>query len=330
MAGELYDELQRALRAAEPVALATIIVGPPGDLGATMLIQLGNSRADPPRVTGSLGHPGLDRVVARDAVGELEVGRTGTRHYGPEGEARENELSVFIESFAPPPRMIIFGAVDFTAALGRVAKILGYHVTVCDPRPIFATPKRFPMADDIAVDWPNRYLEKVGPDLTARDAACVLTHDAKLDVPALVAALNTRVGYIGVMGNRRTHNNRMERLRDAGVDDAGLARMMAPIGLDIGARTPEETALSICAEIISLRTGHHAPSLRDRSGPIHPQPGTAEPTTGPELTFPVIACDTTGALEPPADGDEVAEKRTENGGGAFHIDGLDGLLAGPG
>ncbi len=273
MAGELYDTLQRLLRASEPVALATIIVGPPSDLGATMLIRPGATSADAPRVTGSLGHPGLDRVVARDALGELEVGRTATRHYGPEGEARENELSVFVESFAPPPRMIIFGAVDFTAALGRVAKILGYHVTVCDPRPVFATQKRFPMADEIAVDWPNRYLEKVGPDLTSRDATCVLTHDAKLDVPALVAALKTGVGYIGVMGNRRTHDNRRERLREAGVDDAALARIMAPIGLDIGARTPEETALSICAEIISLRTGHRAPSLRDRAGPIHPLPG---------------------------------------------------------
>ena len=269
MAGELYDHLQRALRAAEPVALATIIVGPPEQLGNTVLVKPGPTAADPPVVIGGLGHPELDRVVVRDALGELEVGRTGTRHYGPQGEAREDDLAVFVESFAPPPRMIIFGAVDFTAALGRVAKILGYHVTVCDPRPVFATRKRFPMADEIAVDWPNRYLEKVGPDLTSRDAACVLTHDAKLDVPALTAALNTRVGYIGVMGNRKTHTNRMERLRDAGVDDEGLARMMAPIGLDIGARTPEETALSICAEIISLRTGHHVPSLRDRSGPIH-------------------------------------------------------------
>ena len=173
--------------------------------------------------------------------------------------------------------MIIFGAVDFTAALGRVAKILGYHVTVCDPRPVFATATRFPMADELVVDWPNRYLEKVGPDLGPRDAACVLTHDAKLDVPAITAALATRVGYLGVMGNRRTHNERVVRLREAGVDDEGLARLMAPIGLDIGSRTPEETALSICAEIIALRTGHDAPSLRDRGGPIHARSGGRTP-----------------------------------------------------
>jgi xanthine dehydrogenase accessory factor len=171
---------------------------------------------------------------------------------------------------------VIFGAVDFTAALGRVAKILGYHVTVCDPRPVFATAARFPMADEIVVDWPNRYLEKIGPDLGPRDAACVLTHDAKLDVPAIVAALATRVGYLGVMGNRRTHADRIERLREAGVDDAGLGRLMAPIGLDIGSRTPEETALSICAEIIALRTGHPAPSLRDRGGAIHARTGVTD------------------------------------------------------
>jgi xanthine dehydrogenase accessory factor len=166
--------------------------------------------------------------------------------------------------------MLIFGAVDFTAALGRVAKILGYRVTVCDPRPIFATPARFPMADEIVVDWPNRYVDKIVPELGRRDAACVLTHDAKLDVPAIASLLNTSVGYLGVMGNRRTHAERVDRLREIGVDDADLARLMAPIGLDIGSRTPEETALSICAEIIALRTGRQVPSLRDRGGPIHP------------------------------------------------------------
>jgi len=233
-------------------------------------VRPGPGLADPPARIGSLGHPDLDRVVERDVLGELTAGRSGTRHYGPEGQARQTELSVFIESFAPPPRMIIFGAVDFTAALGRVAKVLGYRVTVCDPRPVFATATRFPMADEIVVDWPNRYLEKVGAELGPRDAVCVLTHDAKLDVPAVTSALLTRVGYIGVMGNRRTHTNRAERLREVGVDDAGLARLMAPIGLDIGSRTPEETAVSICAEIIAMRTGHQAPSLRDRGGPIHP------------------------------------------------------------
>jgi xanthine dehydrogenase accessory factor len=165
--------------------------------------------------------------------------------------------------------MIIFGAVDFTAALARVAKILGYRVAVCDARAVFATRARFPMADEVVNDWPHRYLEKVGDELGPRDAVCVLTHDAKFDVPAIVGALATEVGYLGAMGSRTTHERRVTRLREAGVDDAGLARVHAPIGLDIGARTPEETAISICSEIITERTGRHASSLRETSGPIH-------------------------------------------------------------
>jgi xanthine dehydrogenase accessory factor len=208
-------------------------------------------------------------VVARDARGELEAGLTSTRHYGVHGEARESDVSVFIESFALPPRMIIFGAVDFTAALARVAKVLGYRVVVCDARAVFATQQRFPMADEVVNDWPDRYLEKVGDELGARDAVCVLTHDTKFDVPAIVGALATEVGYLGAMGSRRTHAKRVERLREAGVTDEGLARIRAPIGLDIGGRTPEETAVSICAEIIALRTGHRPVSLTDASGPIH-------------------------------------------------------------
>ena len=128
------------------------------------------------------------------------------------------------------------------------------------------------MADEVVVDWPNRLLDQVGASLGPRDAVCVLTHDAKFDVPAIVAALATDVGYLGAMGSRRTHDDRVERLREEGVDDAGLARVMAPIGLDIGARTPEETAVSICAEIIALRTGRTAAApLRQTDGPIHGQ-----------------------------------------------------------
>ena len=244
-----------------PSALATVVAG--ANVGAKLLVRADGT------VTGSLGNPDLDRVVARDARGELEAGLTSTRHYGRHGEARQEDVAVFIESFAPPPRMVIFGAVDFTAALTRVAKVLGYHVTVCDARPVFATPQRFPMADDVVVDWPDRHLTEVGPTLTARDAVCVLTHDHKFDVPAIVAALATGVGYLGAMGSRRTHSERVERLREAGVSDDDIARVMAPIGLDIGARTPEETAISVCAEIIALRTGRHGWSLRDTDGPIH-------------------------------------------------------------
>jgi xanthine dehydrogenase accessory factor len=165
--------------------------------------------------------------------------------------------------------MIIFGAVDFTAALARNAKLLGYEVTVCDARSVFATRARFPMADAVVNDWPDRHLAEVGAQLGPRDAICVLTHDAKFDVPALVSACGTAAGYIGAMGSRVTHDKRIVRLREAGLGDDDIARVMSPIGLDLGARTPEETAVSICAEIIARRTGRAAPSLRDAIGPIH-------------------------------------------------------------
>ncbi|HLH99703.1 MAG TPA: XdhC/CoxI family protein [Acidimicrobiales bacterium] len=265
----LYDLLREAIRTEQPVALVEVVEVADGleELFARKLVV---RPGGDPVVAGTLGDPGLDRVVGRDALGELAAGLSVTRHYGRHGEARERDVSVFIESFAPPPQMIIFGAVDFTAALGRVAKVLGYRVTVCDARPVFVTRARFPMADELVVAWPDKHLATVGPSLGPRDAVCVLTHDPKFDVPAIVGALATDVGYLGAMGSRRTSDERDVRLRAAGVDEAGLARVMAPIGLDIGARTPEETAVAICAEIIALRTGREAPSLRDRKGPIHP------------------------------------------------------------
>jgi len=232
-------------------------------LGASILVR------DDGRVAGSLGEGHLDEVVRRDAVGALASGLSATRHYGPTGEARQLSVEVFIEVFARPPRLIIFGAVDFTAALARVGKVLGYRVTVCDARPVFASGARFPMADEVVVERPERYLEKVGAELSGRDAVCVLTHSAQFDVPAIVAALSTKVGYLGAMGSRRTHADRVAHLERAGVEPEALKRVMAPIGLDIGARTPEETAVAICAEIIALRTGRPGLSLRDRTGPIH-------------------------------------------------------------
>jgi xanthine dehydrogenase accessory factor len=258
----MFDKLSRALTAEDPISLATIVEGP--GVGAKMLITLDGE------TDGTLGHPDLDRVVLRDAIGELAAGTTVVRHYGPEGEARQDEVMVFIESFAPPPQMLIFGAVDFTAALCRVAKVLGYRVTVCDARPVFATSQRFPLADEVIVDWPHRLLEKIGGDLTPRDAICVLTHDPKFDVPAVIEALKTRVGYLGAMGSRRTTEDRNERLRAEGVTDEQLATLMAPIGLDIGARTPEETAISICSEVIARRSGRLASSLSDTDTDIHP------------------------------------------------------------
>jgi len=260
----VYSQLAAAVRAGAPVALATMIAGPAA--GATLLVGPG---AGAP--AGTLGDPELDRVVARDAAGELAIGSTRVRRYGPRGEARRDDVSIFIESFVPPARMIIFGAVDFASALSQVATVLGYRVTLCDARQMFATRTRFPYADEVVVDWPHRLLDRIGPDLTPRDVICVLTHEAKFDVPAIVAALGTEVGYLGAMGSRRTHDDRIQRLRDAGVDDAGLARLRSPIGLDLGALTPEETAVSICAEVIAARTGADAEvrSLSSTDGPIH-------------------------------------------------------------
>jgi xanthine dehydrogenase accessory factor len=263
----MFDILRQRITAEQPVCLATIIAGP--NVSGKLLIT-----PDQPPM-GSLGNPELDRVAARDALAELEAGRSGVRHYGPNGETTPEDLvdtpivSVFVESWAPPPQMWIFGAVDFTAALGKVAKVLGYRVTVCDAREIFATRRRFPMADEVVVSWPGPVFAERGATLTTRDAVCILTHDPKFDVPAVVGALATNVGYIGVMGSRKTHSKRMERLEEAGVTAAQAERLMSPIGLDLGARTPEETAVSICAEIIARRTGRATPSLRDSTGPIH-------------------------------------------------------------
>ena len=263
----LYTTLRDRLRSQQPTALVTVVDGV--GVGAKLLVV---PDSEP---QGSLGNAELDRIVARDALAELEAGRSGIRHYGPEGQTTPEDLvdsptvSVFVESWAPPPQMWIFGAVDFTAALSRVAKVLGYRVIVCDAREVFATRRRFPAADEVVVSWPGPLFDQRGAQLGTRDAVCVLTHDSKFDVPAVRGALATRVGYIGVMGSRKTHDKRTERLREAGVTDTELARLMSPIGLNLGARTPEETAISICAEIIARRTGRLAPSLRDASGPIH-------------------------------------------------------------
>ncbi len=266
LTGVSLTALRVALDADVPAVLVTVIDGP--EVGAKLLLVEGQA------TVGRVGDPDLDRVVRRDADAALAAGSTTVRRYGPHGEANDPSVTVFFESFARPPRLLVFGAVDFTSALVRVAKVLGYHVTVCDAREVFATAARFPQADEVVVDWPHRLLERVGSTLGPRDAVCVLTHDPKFDVPAIVAALATDVGYLGAMGSRSTTEDRATRLRGEGVDDADLARLMAPIGLDLGARTPEETAVAICAEMIAHRTGRTAPNLRDGTGPIHPPPGS--------------------------------------------------------
>ena len=261
-----FAEVAAAIERHEPVAVATVVAGP-GRIGARRVVW-----AD--RASGSLapGEPHaarLDAAVDDDARGMLAQGLTGQRHYGPEGERRLDDLSVFVHSFAPPPRLLVFGAIDFAAAVARVGAFLGYRVTVCDARPVFATPKRFPEADEVVVKWPHKFLEEERGTIDERTAICVLTHDPKFDVPLLEVALRTDAGYIGAMGSRRTHDDRLARLREAGLTETELGRLRSPIGLDLGARTPEETAVSIAAELVQLRWGGSGRPLTDTSGRIH-------------------------------------------------------------
>lgn len=257
--------LAAALAAAargEAAAVARIVGGPADMLGRALLI-----RPDGGYEGGFGAHPELDRTVAAEAGAFLEVGRTGTLEIGEQGSRCGAPLTVLVESSVPPPRMIVFGAIDFASALVRVGVFLGYRVTVCDARPVFATRTRFPEAEEIVVEWPHRYLERTHVD--GRTVLCVLTHDAKFDVPLLRLALGLPVAYVGAMGSRRTHLDRTARLRDVGVTDLELARLRSPIGLDLGARTPEETALSIAAEIVAARHGGSGVSLTGAHTPIH-------------------------------------------------------------
>ncbi len=259
---ELGD-IATAVERGDPVAVATVIAGP-GQVGARRVIW-GNVAAG---ASGTLGAGDrLDSAVDDDARGMLAQGVTGVRRYGALGERRGDDLSVFVNSFAPPPRMLVFGAIDFAAAVARTGKFLGYHVTVCDARKVFATASRFPDADEVIVDWPHRFLARTEVD--ARTVICVLTHDPKFDVPLLEVALRTPAGYIGAMGSRRTHDDRLARLRETGLTDDELARLRSPIGLDLGARTPEETAVSIAAELIQLRWGGTGRPLTATEGRIH-------------------------------------------------------------
>jgi xanthine dehydrogenase accessory factor len=230
-------------------------------------------------MAGSLGSDRADAAVFDDALGLLAAGHNATLTYGPDGERRGEGMRVFVWAFAPAPRMLVFGAIDFAAAVARVGAFLGYHVTVCDARPVFATNSRFPDADEVVVKWPHKYLaeETEAGRIDGRTVICVLTHDPKFDVPVLELALRLpEVAYVGAMGSRRTHDDRLNRLREAGLTDEELARMSSPIGLDLGARTPEETAISIAAEIVSHRWGGTGDRLSATDGRIHAQAAPAD------------------------------------------------------
>ncbi|HET8718631.1 MAG TPA: XdhC/CoxI family protein [Nocardioidaceae bacterium] len=263
-------EVAADIAADRPVAVATVIAHPePGRVGRRIVVRPEDS--DRPR-SGSIGSARADDAVTDDVRGLLAAGRNETLTYGPDGERRGEGMRVFVWSFAPAARMLVFGAIDFAAAVARIGNFLGYHVTVCDARPVFATGSRFPSADTVAVEWPHRFLraEAEAGRLDARTVICVLTHDPKFDVPVLEVALRLpEVAYVGAMGSRRTHEDRLARLREAGLTEEELAGLSSPIGLDLGARTPEETAVSIAAEIIAIRWGGDGKRLADLAGPIH-------------------------------------------------------------
>jgi xanthine dehydrogenase accessory factor len=268
-----FDLVVDAIGQGEPIAIATLIDGK-DQIGSRIVF-------DAQQVHGSLDSPGLDHSMVADGRGLLERGETRTIKMGPNGERRMDQLSIFVEAYAPAPKLIVFGAIDFAAAVARIGKFLGYHVIVCDARALFATKKRFPEADEIIIAWPHKYLPTVEVD--ERTVICVLTHDPKFDVPVLEIALRTCAGYIGAMGSRRTHDDRLKRLREAGVSETELARLRSPIGLDLGARTPEETAVAIAAEIISDMVGGSNESLSKRKEPIHKTSLASESDAAPEL-----------------------------------------------
>ena len=273
--GSVADDID----AGRPVAVATVIEHPePARVGRRLVVRPEGAHepdAGPAPVaapTGSLGSARADAAVTDDARGLLALGRTETLTYGPDGERRGEGMRVFVAAYAPRPRMLVFGAIDFAAAVATVGSFLGYRVTVCDARPVFAMGSRFPAADEVVVEWPHRYLvaEAEAGRIDPRTVICVLTHDPKFDVPVLEVALRLpELAYVGAMGSRRTHEDRLERLREAGLGKAELARLSSPIGLDLGARTPEETAVSIAAEIVALQWGGHGQRLQDTAGPIH-------------------------------------------------------------
>ncbi|MFF3210212.1 XdhC family protein [Streptomyces sp. NPDC002886] len=264
---EVFAASLAAAARGEAAAVARIAEGPAELMGRAVLV-----RGEGSYEGGFGGHPELDRAIADEARAMLEAGKTGVLEIGADGRLCGEPLKVLVESSVPPPRMVVFGAIDFASALVRIGKFLGYHVTLCDARPVFATKKRFPEADEIVVDWPHRYLEEQSSAgaIDGRTVLCVLTHDAKFDVPLLELALKLPVAYVGAMGSRRTHEDRNKRLREVGVTELELARLRSPIGLDLGARSPEETALSIAAEIVANRRGGTGAALTGAHIPIHP------------------------------------------------------------
>ncbi|GAB4209645.1 MAG: XdhC/CoxI family protein [Roseiflexaceae bacterium] len=237
----IYETLKSALAAEQPVALATIVGGSPA-IGAKMLIREDGSTLE------SLGADAPEAEVVRDALAMLTAAQNGIRSYpSPAGD-----LQVFIETYPAPPTMFIVGAVHIAIALVTFAKTLRFRTVVVDARGVFATPERFAHADELIIAWPD---EVLAGRLNSSSYVVLLTHDPKLDDPALKVALSSPARYIGALGSPKTHARRLARLREDGLPEEQIARIHGPIGLPIGARTPEEIAVSIIAEVVAVRHG---------------------------------------------------------------------------
>jgi xanthine dehydrogenase accessory factor len=233
-------------------ALITVLRG--RTPGARMLVTADGERS------GTLGDPPLDELAAQHADDLMWAERSELREDG--------DTALFVDVTFPPPRLIVFGAVDFAAALCRLAAAAGWRPFVVDPRARFAQPARFPDAEEVVAAWPEEAFAHLG-GIDRATAIAVLTHDPKLDDAALILALRSNAQYIGAMGSRRAQAKRRDRLVAKGISEEELGRISAPIGLDLGALTAEETALSIMGEIVAMRNGRTGGRLHDASGRIH-------------------------------------------------------------
>lgn len=265
-ATSLHERFTALLAERTPFAVATIVRGEP--LGAKLLILAGET-------AGTLGNPKLDGEAAADARDLLRDERSDTRPYVVDGQPES--VDVFLETFPPPPVLLIFGAVHVAQPLSRFAKALGFDVIVADIRATLATPERFPDADRIIHAWPEDALATI--TIQPNTYIAILSHDPKFDEPALLGALDSPAAYIGAIGSRKTNIDRRRRLAEAGVSDEQVARIRGPIGLDIGAVSPEEMAISILAEIIAVRRGRSGGFLAQASGRIR---GARDEAAAPE------------------------------------------------
>jgi xanthine dehydrogenase accessory factor len=250
----LYEEVRDMLNEEKGVALATIVRGEE-HVGAKILVFPGK------RTHGTLGNAALEALVVEDAERAIWTGDAATHTYAVEGQSEALAFDVFIEGFPPPPTLVIVGAGHIAIPLTTFAKALNYRVVVIDARSAFATRERFPLADELIVEWPDEVLEKM--DLYPSTSVAVLTHDPKFDEPTLKVALSREVGYIGAVGSRKTKEERDERLKKQGLAEEEIRRIHGPIGLNIGATSPEEMALAIMAEIVATRHGKDSASILD-------------------------------------------------------------------